>query len=535
MTDTSHVKQNSTARLVVIGIDAADANLVRKWAAEGHLPTLATLLESGLVAPIATPVGVLEGGIWPTMLTSSSAATHGMFSFQSLKPDTYDIENVMFADRLPVPPFWAHMSRGGKRVAVVDAPFARPVEGLNGLQVTNWGVHDSWSWKRCSTPAPVIEDLVKRFGDHPVRHCDAENRTVADYEDLRARLITWVESKTALLRHVLGLEDWDFFFGVFSESHCVGHQLWHFMDPSHPRYAAPASPTLRSAIRDVYQAIDSGLGRLLADLAPDVRVIVILSHGMGPFYTGAHLLEAVLDRLGFGSPADATRFPGRDSYAIGGVRGVVWNLRRLLPHRVREAMKARWRGPLDALWGLTHPAPNLWKPGMRVFTLPSNNMTSAVRINLKGREPVGAVEPGAEYEALCEELTARLLELENPATGRPAVQWVRRAREIYQGPRLRDMPDLFVEWDHDTPVDALRSPRIGTVSGPFSADRTGDHWKQGLLLARGPGFNQGLVGSLRTEDVGPTLLELLGIPIPAGYEGQSALTMLRSPAAPVLG
>lgn len=516
----------SVPRVVALGVDAADANLVRRWAGEGHLPTFATLLETSLVAPIATPVGVLEGGIWPTLLSSSSPATHGMFAFQSLKAGTYDIENGMRADRLPVPPFWAHMSRDGRRVAVVDVPFARPIEGLNGLHVTNWGVHDSWSWPRSSWPTGAIEDLVRRFGQHPVHHCDRENRSPADYEHLRARLLAGVERKTELLRHVLNLEAWDFFFGVFSESHCAGHQFWHFMEPTHPRHAASAPATLRWAIRDVYQAIDRGLGRLLAGLGADVRVVVVLSHGMGPYYTGAHLLEPILDRLGYAGSPDATAFPERDSYAIGGVGSVVWNLRRALPRGLREALKARWRKPLDSLWGLTHPVPTLWKRGMRAFVIPSNNMTSAIRVNLRGREPYGAVTPGAEYEAFCEELTARLLELENPDTGRPAVQWVKRAREIYEGPRLGDLPDLFVEWDHATPVTSLRSPRVGTVSGSMTAERTGDHWKQGLLLARGPGLGQGPAGSLRTQDIAPTFLDLLGIPSPAGYEGESVLPML---------
>ncbi len=519
----------SRSRVVALGVDAADANLVRRWAADGHLPTFARLLETGLVTPIATPVGVLEGGIWPTLLTSSSPATHGMFAFQALKPGTYDIENGMRADRLPVPPFWTHMSRAGRRVAVVDVPFARPVEGLNGVHVTNWGVHDSWSWPRSSWPAGVIDDLVRRFGEHPVHHCDAEDRSSADYEDLRARLLAGVERKTEVLGHVLNLEAWDFFFGVFSESHCAGHQFWHFMDPTHPRHAASAPATLRSAIRDIYQAVDRGLGRLLAGLGDDVRVVVVLSHGMGPYYSGAHLLDAILDRLGYSEAPDAAGFPQRDSYAIGGVGSVVWNLRQLLPRGLREALKARWRRPLDTLWGLTHPVPTLWKRGMRAFVIPSNNMTSAIRINLKGREPYGAVAPGAEYETVCDELAARLLELENPDTGRPAVQWVKRAREIYQGPRLSDLPDLFVEWDHAAPVEALRSPRVGTVRGSGTAERTGDHWKQGLLLARGPELRQGPVGSLRTQDVGPTLLDLLGVPGPAGYEGESVLPMLQTP------
>jgi predicted AlkP superfamily phosphohydrolase/phosphomutase len=159
---------------------------------------------------------------------------------------------------------------------------------------------------------------------------------------------------------------------------------------------------------------------------------------------------------------------------------------------------------------------------MRAFVLPSNNMTSAIRINLKGREPFGVVAPGEEYEQVCDGLRDRLLELENPATGRAAVRWVRRAGELYQGPRLHDMPDLFVEWDHSAPINALQSARVGTVSGTLSADRTGDHWQQGLLLGRAPAFFRGESAPIRTQDVAPTLLDLLGVPIPGHYEGRSA-------------
>jgi predicted AlkP superfamily phosphohydrolase/phosphomutase len=521
----------SKPRLVVIAVDAADSGLVRKWADEGHLPTFASLLADGLVAPIATPVAVLEGGIWPTLLTSSSPATHGMFSFQGLRAGTYDVEIAMHADRLTAPPFWAHMSRAGKRVAVIDVPFGRPTDGLNGVQITNWGVHDSWSWPRSSWPSGLIHDVVDRFGEHPVPYCDAPDRSLADYEVLRAGLIEGVRRKASLLRHFLGQEDWDFFFGVFSESHCAGHQFWHLMDASHPRHAASAPPALRLAIRDVYGAIDAALDALLSDLPPEVPVLVMLSHGMGPYYAGAHLLESVLDRLGLGGSSEAPNAPDRDSYAISGLRGAFWNLRHLLPTPVRRAMKTRLPGPLASLWDLTHPRPNLWKPGMRAFLLPSNNMTSAIRINLKGREPFGVVAPGQEYEQVCDELRDRLLELQNPATGRSAVQWVRRAGELYQGARLQDMPDLFVEWDHTVSISALESARVGRITGTLAADRTGDHWQHGLLLGRGPVFPRGESATIRTQDVAPILLALLEVPTPDHYEGQSALPRQSVPSA----
>lgn len=516
-----------TERLVMIGLDAADTRLVQRWAAEGHLPTLAGLLESGLAAPVVTPEGVLEGGIWPTLLTSSLPATHGMVSFASMRPGTYEIENGMFADRLPVAPFWHHASRAGRRVAVVDVPFARPLPGLNGVQVTNWGVHDSWCWRRSSWPDGLIDDLVGRFGTHPIIHCDAENRSLADYEALRDGLIAGVRTKTALLRHVLALEDWAFFFGVFSESHCAGHQLWHFMDATHPKHVPEAPAALHSGIRDVYRAIDTGLGEVLRDLPADMRVLVILSHGMGAYYAGSHLLDEILDRLGFGAPPEAPGFPSRDSYAISGIGGVLWNLRRLVPRPLRQALKAGLRRPLDSLWQLTHPVPTLWKPGARAFAIPSNNMTGAIRINLKGREPFGAVAPGEEYERVCQELIDALLELENPATGALAVQWVRRACDLYKGPRVDALADLFVEWSHVAPITALRSPRIGTVTGTMTAPRTGDHVQEGLLLGKGPGLSPGAIEGLRTQDVAPTVLDLLGVPVPTTFEGSSVLARVQ--------
>jgi predicted AlkP superfamily phosphohydrolase/phosphomutase len=123
-----------------------------------------------------------------------------------------------------------------------------------------------------------------------------------------------------------------------------------------------------------------------------------------------------------------------------------------------------------------------------------------------------------------------LLELGNPDTGRPAVQWVARARDLYHGSRLDAMPDLFVEWDHSAPITALRSSKIGTVTGVLSATRTGDHWHEGLLVARGPLFRRGEVGEIRTRDVAPTVLDFLGVPSPSGFEGRSALRLLDSPA-----
>jgi predicted AlkP superfamily phosphohydrolase/phosphomutase len=432
----------------------------------------------------------------------------------------------MRADQLASPPFWLPLSAAGKRVAVIDAPFARPSPGLNGIQVTNWGAHDAWSWERSSWPPDLVTDLVHRFGDHPVPTCDAKERGLPDYEDLRHRLMAGVERKTALLRHCLELEDWDFFFGVFSESHCVGHQYWRFMDPDCPGHDVDTPPHLRTAIRDVYQAIDTGLASLRRRCDSDTDVMVLLSHGMGPYYHGSHLLNRVLDRLGVNDPGRNTgsaspRGKGRP------FRERVWHARHVLPQRWRDRVKARLPPQLVNVARTRAQPPSRPSPDLalkRVFQVPSSNMTAGLRINLKGREPAGLVEPGAEYDALCRELSDALLALENPDTGGKAVQWVARAGDLYQGPRLHRLPDLFVEWDHGAPVTALRSPQIGTVSGVARTGRSASHWPNALLLAAGSRLRSGPVPrEMQTVDIAPTILDFFGVARPQAYDGVSVL------------
>jgi len=510
------------SRLVVLALDAADSRMVRKWAGEGCLPTMARLLTANAVLSIDTPAGVLEGAIWPTLYTSTSPATHGMYAYLQITPGTYDMRLGLRADRLPFPPFWDFLSRAGLRVAVIDAPLTRPLGNLNGIQVVNWGAHDgAWSWKRSSRPRGLIDEVLTRFGEHPApATCDSPNysvRTDFDFEELRKSLFLGIEKKAALLSHFLKTGEWDFFFGVFSESHCLGHQFWHFMDSRHPRYNSKATESLKSSIKDGYTAIDSALGTLLENRSSDTQTMILLSHGMGPYFHGTHLLDEILERLDINGPQPTHVISSH------GVRKSIWELKKIVPKTVRHGLNSGISGRLfNSLWHWSHPAFNPWSQ-MRAFQVPANAMTGAIRVNLEGRDPNGKVKQGREYRSLLDRLSEALMELENPETGKNAVEWVAEAGELFQGPRLSELPDLFVEWDHNTAIRSLRSARIGTVTeGSPRTQRTGSHWAGGLLLGAGAQFKKPVLdGPARVVDIAPTILNFFGVPRPAFYEGQS--------------
>ena len=283
---------------------------------------------------------------------------------------------------------------------------------------------------------------------------------------------------------------------------------------------------LQTAIRDVYHAVDAGVAALLQGLPPEVHVLLMLSHGMGPWYDGSHLLDLVLERLGANETEDGVQpISGRETYAA---RRMLWSLRRFFPTALRQAVKTRLPNPILRLWTWAHPdTSHPWR-SKRAFAVPSHSMTGGVRINLRGREPGGLVRPGRDYDALCQEITEALLALENPETGGRAVQWVARADSLFQGRHLKEMPDLFVEWDHSAPISALRSSRIGTVRRAVRGARSGEHWQSGLLVGMGPSFRSGAIETeIHTQDMAPTVLDFFGVQGPPSNEGRSALPLLR--------
>jgi len=370
----------------------------------------------------------------------------------------------------------------------VDVPKTWPRTDVNGVQIIGWGVHGP-AWSRSSSPPALIKTVVQRFGAHPIPSCDEIRlKTADDHAAFRDDLMEGVKRKAAISEHVLGLEDWDLFVTVFKEPHCAGHRLWHVMDRDHPNHDAELAERLGNPVLDVYRAVDEAVGRLV-EAAGAATVVLFSPHGMGPAYGGSHLLPDVLRRLGLaGSGADDGKGGTRRSSSL------------------RDSVLER------------------------AFCVPGD-YAGAIRINLVGREPEGVVEAGSQYEALCEELENELRALVNPDTGKPAVRDVSRPHRLYHGKHLADFPDLIVRWTGDAPIRTLISPRIGKVEGNDTSRRTGEHWPEGFVLARGPGIAAGATVTAEEAgvmDVAPTILELLGVPAPAEMEGRALRELLRT-------
>lgn len=484
--------------VALIGLDSADPALILEWEEQGLLPSLRSLRLRSLRGETILPSGLGSGAMWASLYSGVSPAKHGRYFGRQIDDDAYRV--VRFRpNAVKQDPVWVVASRANKRVLVIDIPVAPLAESLTGIQIKDWGAHDPVFSSVRTCPPSLSTEVTARFGADPVGSCDRPRKGGAAYKDFRDRLIERIDKKAQLMCYYLQAGEWDLFMGAFCDAHCVSHQAWHLHDAGHPLHDPEFAKANGDPVKDVYIALDRAVGRILRCLSPATTIILFFGSGMGPNYSGNHLLDEALRRIE-GIPAT------HEHRAVQTIKRIY---RKVLPDNVRS-----WLGPFGDLVDEFSLAGD--RVRRKFYSIPHNDLSGAIRFNVVGREPNGRVKRGDEYDALCVALRRDLMELRDPDTGKSVVTDVLKTSNLYSGEYLDELPDLLVVWNREQAITAIASEKAGEIRGIRMSKRTGDHTNAGAFFACGPGIEE--VGKLAkpvpVESFAPTIAALLGVALP---------------------
>jgi predicted AlkP superfamily phosphohydrolase/phosphomutase len=515
-------------RVLVIGLDGASFGLIRPWLQNGDLPCLSRLYREGLRGNLASVVPPLSPEAWSTFMTGKHPGKHGVMNFLGLRPDSYEVcfnSGASLRERT----LWRLLSDAGRRVGVIGVPMTYPPETVNGYVVS--GLETPGAKSQFTYPAALAEELHRALGGYDL-HGDFVERTTP--EMYLARVLENVDNQAKAACYLFEHYPADFSMLVLGGTDRAQHCFWKFSDPKHPGYADCCSSELSQALWQVYQHVDAAVAKVLASV-PDPKTVVIMSdHGFEPCHKLVHLncwleYHGYLTRLSGGSTKfDLTRraWQSAAKYAPQWLKD--W-LKGALPSFRQHVQSFLLLSRTD--WSRT-----------RAFSLSMQH--GYIYLNRKGRFPQGIVDPGQETDDLCRELTEKLMGFTDPDTKQPIVEAVHRVKDLHPGPANEYLPDLVVLWkqgyiarteakderpgrDARDFIDA--DLRVGDLGRLISIDQSGAHAPEGILIAHGPNLAPaGEVHGAAIIDLAPTLLHLLGEPVPDDMGGR-VLEELLSP------
>ena len=445
-------------------------------------------------------------------MTGKSAGHHGVMEF--FRPQAGSYQQVLNS-RLDIDgkSLWRILSDADHSVGVVGVPLTYPPEPVNGCLIT--GLLTPPDARDYAYPPDLLQELEAQLGPYRLRHDEKYHKSNPHPFLQEQGEILEYNLKTAL--YLMEHKPWDFFIIHFYGSDRIQHEFWHLLDPDHPQHDPEERARLGNVVLDFYQRLDGALASLEAALDEDTVLIVMSDHGFGPihqfFNVNSWLLKQGYLKL---KPHVVTR-ARRLLFELGVNYSVAarWLLKFGLGRRAASVGRAR-REMLQRRMFLSLDDVD-WSRS-RAYSL--GNL-GQLYVNLRGREAQGVVEPGAEYEALLEELSQGLRALVDPDTGRPIVTQIFRREDVYAGPYAAASPDLAF-LTHDMvykPMGLSDFPSPRTFEPVYGS--TGHHRMDGILICRGEGiFREGAsIEGARIQDLAPTILHLLGVPIPQEMDG----------------
>ncbi|HUS57890.1 MAG TPA: alkaline phosphatase family protein [Planctomycetota bacterium] len=478
--------------VLLIGIDGATFNLIDPWVDLGYLPVLGGMLRHGVRGTLSSTHTPNAMPAWKAVTTGKNPGKLGVFNWKnktygSYEAKTVDPETVGGRD------IWQIIGDAGKTVAVVGVPFTWQPQPVNGALLTGMLTPPNSDF---AYPPELATEILRELGEYRI---DPQVLSVPAEEALLEEQMANINNRFHVVRHLLQKNKYDFVMVVFTAPDRIQHWFW-------PPTKAQKGTTLQA-----YQQIDWAIAQMRGLIDPDTTIMVVSDHGFMDLERIFHVNQLfanlgwlVIEERGIGWAEQLGVTKGRIKEFV----------QRLTNEQVGASLPDSEKQLLTlGAFGLDMSRTRAWAwSGGEVF------------INLRDREPHGIVAP-EEYNAFRKQIIDTIESVQD--NGRRLNVRVFTREEIYSGPLLEHAPDLMIELrepgyamaNHVTgtqPVEILPG-RLFSVNGGSG----GTHTMDAIFTAAGPLMEPRLVlQNASIIDAAPTVLHLMGLPVPADMDGK---------------
>jgi len=341
-----------------------------------------------------------------------------------------------------------------------------------------------------SSPAPLSGDLFRQIGPYrTLGWAEATwplNEGRMDEKTFMEDLYKAFDDRAQVILNRIDARKWDVLVGVIESTDRVQHMMWRLMDEKHPMYDAALAAKYGGSIETIYRRADQFVAEVLDHLEPGTQLLIVSDHGFHSWRKSVNLNTWLVQQ---GYMVLRGQQPGEkklDDLFGGG--GEFWE---------------------NVDWSRT-----------RAYAMGLGQ----VYFNLRGREGHGIVSPGAEAKQLADELSARLLTLQDPDDGAKIVRAVYQRDDVYSGEFIGNAAELQVGMEDGYRV-SWQTTLGGSPAGIVYANMkkwSGDHGGYDYATTAGVLVSSKPISKTDPTimDIAPTVLKYFGLQVPGYIDGK---------------
>ncbi len=452
-------------RVLVAGLDCAAPSLMFDRFLE-DLPNVKSLIKSGVYGRLRSCDPPITVPAWMVMATGRSPGSLGLYGFRYRRYGEYRKFSIASSKSILVPKIWDIVGRHGGKSCVFAVPPSYPPTRVEGCLVSCFLTPSSKvDYTYPSDLKPELEEAAGEYVPDVLFRTEEKDKLLGELWDM-------TEQHMKAIMYLLENKQWDFFMFVEIGLDRVQHAFWKYFDEKHHLHVPDSK--FKTVVRDYYRMLDKFLGEILDALDRDTVLLVVSDHGAKAM-KGAFSVNDWLMRMGY------LKVKGRPEPGV----------------RIGEA-EVDWEKTVAWGWGGYYA---------RIF------------LNVEGREPEGTVKP-SEYERVRDKLAHDLKQIRGP-NGEPWRTRVLKPDRIFKVCRGYP-PDLMVYFDdlywRSAGTFGYENPYLPeNDTGPDDAV----HDYHGVFVLYDPkGRRRGVRAEMNIMDVAPTVLRIMGLPVPEGVEGR---------------
>jgi len=308
-------------RLLVIGLDGADWEILDPLMEQGRLPNLKRLVDNGARAKLLSISPLLSPVIWTTIATGVEPSRHGIIDFLVEDPDGGQQQPVTSVQR-QVPTFWELLSRRGVPVGVVGWWASWPADPVRGYLVSDRLAYQlfgfradpddaqgkTWPPDLYSEIRPLIVEPESVGWERVETYLDGPRRTLDQFEEEERHLLdefrtllasgdTYMAINERLRRKFKPALELIYLEGTDT----VGHLFMSYRPPPLPGVDPEGMRSFSQMVDRYCEQADRMIGRLLEERDEHWTVLVVSDHG---FATDTTRPRSTDSRIGHGAAAD---------------------------------------------------------------------------------------------------------------------------------------------------------------------------------------------------------------------------------------